>query len=107
MPSVRESVLNIDQFCFSTMLSHGLVTCLLHMILVCTESIKALYYPFSFSKARLWIQIMKELRDGVKLKKVQAQHERQSIEYELTPYEILMEDLRSRRYTLNRIPVRL
>jgi hypothetical protein len=59
-----------------------------------------------FFQARLWIQIMKELRTGVKLKKVQTKYEKRSIEYELTPYEILMDDLRSRRYTLNKVPVR-
>ncbi|XP_064599445.1 protein spire homolog 1-like [Liolophura sinensis] len=54
--------------------------------------------------ARLWVQIMRELRHGVKLKKVEHVH-LPPVEYELTPYEVLMEDIRSRRYTLNKIMV--
>ena len=51
---------------------------------------------------------MAELRNGVKLKKVQMKcNERRSIEFELTPYEIMMDDLRSRRYKLNKVPVSL
>ena len=48
---------------------------------------------------------MRQLRHGVQLKKVEhvGGH---SVEYELTPYEILMEDIRSRRYTLNKVMVR-
>ena len=42
--------------------------------------------------ARLWRQILKDLRDGVKLKKIE--YTKTPIEYELTPYEILMEDIR-------------
>jgi len=56
-------------------------------------------------QARLWMQIMRELRNGVKLKKVQTKYENRSIEYELTPYEIMMDDVRYRRYTLNKVPV--
>lgn len=63
------------------------------------------------------MQVIQELRHGVQLKKVReaggigggacprtsksgAQH---SIEYELTPYEILMDDIRARRYKLNKV----
>ena len=42
--------------------------------------------------ARLWRQILKDLRDGVKLKKID--YTKTPFEYELTPYEILMEDIR-------------
>lgn len=49
---------------------------------------------------------MKELRHGVKLKKVQTTVTH-PVEYELTPYEILMDDVRYRRYTLNKVPVRV
>ncbi|KAI8422766.1 hypothetical protein MSG28_006511 [Choristoneura fumiferana] len=38
---------------------------------------------------------------GVKLKKVC--YSRTPIEYEMTPYEILMDDIRSRRYTLKKV----
>ncbi|XP_069032173.1 protein spire homolog 1 isoform X2 [Embiotoca jacksoni] len=56
--------------------------------------------------ARFWVQVMRDLRDGVKLKKV---HERQynplPIEYQLTPYEMLMDDIRSKRYKLRKVMV--
>ncbi len=46
---------------------------------------------------------MYELRQGVKLKK--TNYTKTPIEYELTPYEILMDDIRSRRYKLNKVMV--
>ncbi|XP_045511746.1 protein spire isoform X2 [Colias croceus] len=52
-------------------------------------------------QARFWMQVIGELRMGVKLKKVN--YSRTPIEYELTPYEILMDDIRSRRYTLRKV----
>jgi len=55
---------------------------------------------FSF-QARLWGQVIRELRHGVQLKKVH--YSRAPVEFELTPYEILMEDIRARRYTLNKV----
>ncbi|CAG7787125.1 unnamed protein product, partial [Allacma fusca] len=59
--------------------------------------------------ARLWVQVIRELRNGVKLKKVDLSYHECSrgppIEYELTPYEILMDDIRSRRYKLNKVMV--
>ena len=51
----------------------------------------------------MWRQILKDLRDGVKLKKIE--YTKTPIEYELTPYEILMEDIRERRFSLNKIMV--
>ncbi|CAH2104206.1 unnamed protein product [Euphydryas editha] len=51
--------------------------------------------------ARFWMQVIGELRMGVKLKKVN--YSRTPIEYEMTPYEILMDDIRSRRYTLRKV----
>jgi len=53
--------------------------------------------------ARLWRQILKDLRTGVKLKKVD--YTKTPVEYELTPYEVLMEDIRARKFTLNKIMV--
>ena len=53
--------------------------------------------------ARLWRQILKDLRTGIKLKKVN--YTKTPIEFELTPYEILMEDIRAKRYSLNKIMV--
>lgn len=53
--------------------------------------------------ARFWVQVINELRMGVKLKKVH--YSRAPIEYELTPYEILMKDIRSCRYSLRKIMV--
>ncbi|XP_023563258.1 protein spire homolog 1 isoform X1 [Octodon degus] len=56
--------------------------------------------------ARFWVQVMRDLRRGVKLKKVQErQYNPLPIEYQLTPYEMLMEDIRCRRYSLRRVMV--
>ncbi|XP_018412346.1 PREDICTED: protein spire homolog 1 isoform X3 [Nanorana parkeri] len=56
--------------------------------------------------ARFWVQVMRDLRDGVKLKKVQErQYNMLPIEYQLTPYEMLMDDIRSKRYTLRKVTV--
>ncbi|XP_037957657.1 protein spire isoform X2 [Teleopsis dalmanni] len=53
--------------------------------------------------ARFWVQVIDELRRGVRLKK--RNYERTPIEYELTPYEILMEDIRFKRYQLRKVMV--
>uniref|UniRef100_H2TGE1 Spire type actin nucleation factor 1 n=1 Tax=Takifugu rubripes TaxID=31033 RepID=H2TGE1_TAKRU len=56
--------------------------------------------------ARCWVQVMRNLRDGVKLKKVQErQYNPLPIEFQLTPYEMLMDDIRSRRYKLRKVMV--
>ncbi|XP_051057037.1 protein spire homolog 1 isoform X2 [Phodopus roborovskii] len=56
--------------------------------------------------ARFWVQVMRDLRNGVKLKKVQQrQYNPLPIEYQLTPYEMLMDDIRCRRYTLRKVMV--
>lgn len=57
-------------------------------------------------QARFWVQVMRDLRDGVKLKKVQErQYNPLPIEYQLTPYEMLMDDIRSKRYKLRKVMV--
>lgn len=49
---------------------------------------------------------MRDLRDGVMLKKVQErQYNPLPIEYQLTPYEMLMDDIRSKRYQLRKVMV--
>lgn len=49
---------------------------------------------------------MRDLRDGVKLKKVQErQYNPLPTEYQLTPYEMLMDDIRSKRYKLRKVMV--
>ena len=48
---------------------------------------------------------MRQLRHGVKLKKMEALESEQPREFELTPYEMLMEDVASRRYTLTKVTV--
>ncbi|XP_060100020.1 protein spire homolog 1 isoform X2 [Heteronotia binoei] len=56
--------------------------------------------------ARFWVQVMRDLRNGVKLKKVQErQFNPLPIEYQLTPYEMLMDDIRSKRYTLRKVMI--
>uniref|UniRef100_A0A672F8A4 Protein spire homolog 1-like n=1 Tax=Salarias fasciatus TaxID=181472 RepID=A0A672F8A4_SALFA len=56
--------------------------------------------------ARFWVQVMRDLRHGVKLKKVQERlYNPLPIEYQLTPYEMLMDDIRSKRYKLRKVMV--
>uniref|UniRef100_A0A672MS49 Protein spire homolog 1-like n=1 Tax=Sinocyclocheilus grahami TaxID=75366 RepID=A0A672MS49_SINGR len=56
--------------------------------------------------AWLWVQMMRDLRNGVKLKKVQErQYNPLPIEFQLTPYEMLMDDIRSKRYKLRKVMV--
>ncbi|CAI5662806.1 unnamed protein product [Oreochromis niloticus] len=56
--------------------------------------------------ARFWVQVMRDLREGVKLKKVkERQYNPLPIEYQLTPYEMLMDDIRSKRYKLRKVMV--
>ena len=49
------------------------------------------------------MQIIGELRRGVKLKKVECTYT--PTEFELTPYEMLMDDIRSRRFKLRKVMV--
>lgn len=49
--------------------------------------------------------MIRELRHGVKLKKVDQEDLTHNTEYELTPYEMLLDDIRSRRYKLNKVMV--
>ncbi|XP_013979794.1 protein spire homolog 2 [Salmo salar] len=53
---------------------------------------------------RLWVQLMKELRQGVKLKKVK-EHEFDTLptEFSLTPFEMLMQDIRIRKFQLRKV----
>ena len=44
---------------------------------------------------------MEDLRNGPKLKS--ATFIKVPIEYELTPYELLMEDIRAQKYQLNKV----
>ena len=57
----------------------------------------------SSPQGRLWVQIIGELRRGVKLKKVECTYT--PTEFELTPYEMLMDDIRSRRFKLRKVMV--
>ncbi|XP_020293014.1 protein spire isoform X2 [Pseudomyrmex gracilis] len=61
--------------------------------------------------ARFWVQVISELRRGVKLKKVEAnlgsrasREQGNRPDYKMTPYEILMDDIRERRYHLRKTP---
>ncbi|XP_057693639.1 protein spire homolog 2 isoform X1 [Corythoichthys intestinalis] len=56
--------------------------------------------------ARLWVQLMKELRQGVKLKNPQEHpFNPPPTEFSLTPFEILMEDIRARNFKLRKVMV--
>ena len=49
-------------------------------------------------------QVIRELRNGVKLKHVSENDVRRPLyEFALTPYEILMDDIRSKRWNLNKV----
>ena len=55
--------------------------------------------------AKIWMQVMSELRHGIKLRKVNEevrQQRQRSIEFELTPFEILLDQIRARRYQLKK-----
>jgi len=53
--------------------------------------------------ADVWTQVMAQLRQGIRLKKVD--YSRTPAEYELTPYEMLMDDVRTRKYRLSPVSV--
>ncbi|XP_067854123.1 protein spire homolog 2 [Heptranchias perlo] len=56
--------------------------------------------------ARLWVQLMRDLRHGVKLKKVQEkQYNPLPTEYHLTPFEMLMQDIKAGKYKLRKVMV--
>ncbi|XP_051999656.1 protein spire homolog 1-like [Xyrauchen texanus] len=56
--------------------------------------------------ACFWVQVMRDLRNGAKLKKVQErQFNPLPIEFQLTPYEMLMDDIRAKRYKLRKVMV--
>ncbi|KAM9192406.1 protein spire homolog 2 [Dugong dugon] len=56
--------------------------------------------------ARLWVQLMRELRHGVKLKKVQERDFNPlPTEFQLTPFEMLMQDIRAHNYQLRKVMV--
>lgn len=57
--------------------------------------------------AKLWMQVIHELRNGIKLRKVSTNELKRHIEYELTPFEILLDQIRSRRYSLRKVAVGL
>lgn len=79
----------------------------LHVVLIITALMIVIFF-FFFYQARFWVQVMRDLRDGVKLKKVQErQYNPLPIEYQLTPYEMLMDDIRSKRYKLRKVMVRI
>ncbi|KAJ8272239.1 hypothetical protein COCON_G00110980 [Conger conger] len=69
----------------------------------CTAELDALKHT---DWARLWVQLMRELRQGVKLKKVQEQQfDPLPTEFRLTPFEMLMQDIRARKFQLRKVMV--
>lgn len=88
---------------FLKMLMHLLYLDLI--FLKCFHNLPVGCIPMCF-QARFWVQVMRDLRNGVKLKKVQErQYNMLPIEFQLTPYEMLMDDIRSKRYTLRKVMV--
>ena len=54
--------------------------------------------------ASVWMSVMNELRHGVKLKSIDTDlSSRNRREYELTPFEMLLDDINSKRYTLKKV----
>lgn len=51
---------------------------------------------------RLWIQVVRELRAGVRLRHVAREHAARA-EFALTPYEMLLSDIRLKNYSLNHV----
>ena len=49
--------------------------------------------------SQIWTHVMSQLRRGVKLKKVH--YSKTPVEFSLTPYEMLMDDIRGKKYQLN------
>ena len=54
--------------------------------------------------AKIWLSVMSELRHGVKLKHLEPV-KREPRVFELSPYEVLLSDIRSQRYQLNQVMV--
>ena len=54
--------------------------------------------------AQLWLQVMRELRQGVSLRHVD-QTKLPPVTFELAPYEILLKDIRYKRYTLHHVNI--
>lgn len=57
--------------------------------------------------AHLWMKVMRQLRHGVSLKTVDRKEflNRQQKEYELTPFEMLLDDINSKRYSLKKVSI--
>jgi len=53
----------------------------------------------------IWTEVMEQLRQGSKLKKVN--YSKTPLEFALTPYEMLMEDIRTRKYQLHPVTIPL
>lgn len=55
--------------------------------------------------AHLWMRVMRQLRVGVSLKSIDNKEliDRQRREYELTPFEMLLDDINSQRYSLKKV----
>ncbi|CAF0716819.1 unnamed protein product [Brachionus calyciflorus] len=54
--------------------------------------------------AKIWMQVITELRHGIKLRKVvELPQTRRHIEYELTPFEILLDRIRAKQYHLKKV----
>lgn len=52
------------------------------------------------------MQVIHELRNGVKLRKIsEVNQQHRHIEFELTPFEILLDQIRTKRYHLRKVIV--
>jgi spire-like protein len=55
--------------------------------------------------ANLWMNVMKELRDGVTLRNCEKRHSPTPKQYSMTPYEMLMNDIKSGKWDLNKTEI--
>ncbi|XP_022248983.1 protein spire homolog 2-like [Limulus polyphemus] len=54
-------------------------------------------------KIGLWMHVIQELKQGVQLKKIKLDFH--PVKYDLTPFDMLLEDIRTQRYKLKEVRV--
>ena len=53
--------------------------------------------------SQVWLSVMKSLRTGVTLRRVEH-HTKFPVQYEFSPYEMLLDDIRKQSYQLKKVP---
>ncbi|XP_054153742.1 protein spire-like [Oppia nitens] len=60
--------------------------------------------PEFMTWARLWVHVIRQMRGGALLRSVETRGPEVAVEYELTPFEKLLNDIRFQNYRLKQIP---